>query len=436
MSTTTPTPPRTYASAITALNSLQSNFAILAAIRSSGKKMNASAIAEMITWLSRIGYTPSDLTQLNLLHVAGTKGKGSTSAFISSILNQYRLSPSSPISKIGLYTSPHLRAVRERIQINGQPIGEVEFTKYFFEVWDRLEESAMKEGRDKADKPVYFRFLTLVAFHAYLREGVDTAVIEVGIGGEYDSTNVIEKPTVVGITSLGIDHVGVLGDTIGEIAWHKAGVFKKGVPAVVVPQVEEAMEVIKKRAEEREVEKLDIIEVGRWKEIADGSVKLGLEGEFQKGNAALAVGMVEEHFRRLGKESGIREGREFPEVVRKGLEEVKWAGRCQTVREGELEWSIDGAHTVESLEAAGKWYGEKKRDCVKNRVLIFNQQNRDAPEKLAFALASSLKKALGSKDMFTHAIFCTNVTFREAGYKPGLFSLFLGGSEAHHLQIS
>lgn len=312
----------------------------------------------MISWLSRIGYTPSDLNKLNLLHVAGTKGKGSTSAFIASILNQY--CSSGAVSKVGLYTSPHLRAVRERIQINGRPMDEDMFAKYFFEVWDRLEESAVKEGRDVKDKPVYFRFLTLVAFHAYLREGVDTAVIEVGIGGEYDSTNVMEKPTVVGITSLGIDHVGVLGDTIEEIAWHKAGVFKKGVPALVVPQAEEAMEVIRKRAEEREVEKLEVVEVGQWGEIVDGSVTLGLEGEFQKGNAALAVGMVKEHLRRLGKDSGIKEGETLPGEVKRGLEGVKWPGRCQTVVEGDLEWSIDGAHTVESLEAAGKWYGEKK----------------------------------------------------------------------------
>ena len=143
---------------------------------------------------------PSDLNRLNPVHVAGTKGKGSTSAFVSNILSQY-----SDVKKIGLYTSPHLRFARERIKINNEPLSEEKFAKYFFEVWDRLDQSAQAAGEDPADlrtKPQYFRYLTFMAFHAYISEGVDAAVIECGIGGEYDCTNVIPKPVAGAITSL------------------------------------------------------------------------------------------------------------------------------------------------------------------------------------------------------------------------------------------
>jgi len=210
--------------------------------------MNQTSLPEMREWLRRINYTPTDLNSLNMIHITGTKGKGSTCAFISSLLQTLF-----PDQKIGLFTSPHLKAVNERIQINSQPISEEVFARYFWEVWDLLEKSAEKEGLDKAKKPVYFRFLTLMAFHAFLDMKVDTAVVEVGVGGEYDSTNVVENPTCTGITSLGIDHVTVLGNTLESIAWHKGGIYKKGVPALTVEQPAGALEVLRQRALEREV---------------------------------------------------------------------------------------------------------------------------------------------------------------------------------------
>lgn len=378
--------------------------------------MNAQAIPEMHEWLRRISYTSASLTPLNILHIAGTKGKGSTSAFAASILAQYAASPTYTVpSKIGLYTSPHLRAVRERIQINDKPLSEEEFARYFFEVWDRIEASAEKEGRDKADKPVYFRFLTLVAFHAYLREGVDSAVFEVGVGGEYDSTNVIERPTVAAITSLGVDHVGVLGGTIEEIAWHKAGVFKAGAAGLTVRQPKSAAKVVAERAAEKGVQ-LKVVDVHA--DIASGKVKLGLDAEFQKINASLAVAAVGEHMNALGADIGIASDAPLPELVREGLENVVFPGRCQVITEGSVEWNIDGAHTMESLDAAGVWFGRRAAQARKNRVLIFNQQNRDAPEKLLGALAASLKQKLGD-ELFTHAVFCTNVTYKDQSYKPG-----------------
>jgi folylpolyglutamate synthase len=398
--------------------------------------MNEQAIPEMVEWVRRIGYTPSSFNSLNIIHVAGTKGKGSTCAFASSILSEYRRV--GVLQKTGLYTSPHLRAVRERIQINGEPISEETFAKYFFEVWDRIEESAEKEGLDPKDKPVYFRFLTLMAFHTYLREGVGTAIFEVGVGGEYDSTNIIEKPTVTGITSLGIDHVGVLGDTIEVIAWHKAGVFKSHSPAFTVEQPSSAMEVLRNRAEEKCVSKLEVVKV--HPDIKNGSVKLGLSAEFQMGNASLAAALVGAHLKALGLPIDYSLEEPLPEEFKKGLQDIVWAGRCQVVYEGRIEWNIDGAHTMESLDAAGKWFAGKmyagnssefaktclvlkyySSDKPRKRILIFNQQNRDAPEMLLGALVTSLKQHIGvnTENIFNHAVFCTNITFKEKGYKPG-----------------
>lgn len=317
--------------------------------------MNTAAIPEMIEWARRIGYSPSDFNCLNIIHVAGTKGKGSTCAFASSILSEYRRA--GVLRKTGLYTSPHLRSVRERIQVDGRPLGEADFARYFFEVWERVEASAAKEGRDPNDKPAYFRFLTLLAFHVYVRENVDTAVFEVGVGGEYDSTNIIERPTATGITSLGIDHVAMLGDTIEKIAWNKAGIMKAGAAAFSVEQPTNAMEVLNSRASERGVE-LNV--VGVHPEIRDGSAKLGLAADFQMGNASLAAALVGAHMQALGHPINVTPDGPLPEEVKRGLLNVEWPGRCQVMHQGSVEWNIDGAHTMESLDVAGKWFAGKR----------------------------------------------------------------------------
>ncbi len=188
--------------------------------------------------------------------MAGTKGKGSTCAFVDSILSQYQRTHAVP-KKIGLLTSPHLIAVRERLRINSAPISEEAFARYFFEVWDLLESpSSAADGDDvpQGSKPAYARYLTLMSYHVFLSEGVDVAVYETGIGGEYDSTNIVAHPIATGISTLGIDHVRVLGDTIDKIAWHKAGIMKTATPAFAVEQVPSAEAVLKERAAEKGVD--------------------------------------------------------------------------------------------------------------------------------------------------------------------------------------
>lgn len=396
-----------------------------------------------------IRYQPADFDQLNPIHIAGTKGKGSTSSFVSSILAQYLPAKASihaerlP-SSVGLYTSPHLRFVRERIQVNNQPLSEEVFAKYFFEVWDRLEEAASKAGhqdpKSTETKPVYFRFLTLMAFHAYMQEKVGTAVLECGIGGEYDSTNILVKPSATGVTSLGIDHTAMLGDTIESIAWHKAGVFKEGVPAFTAPQPESALKVLHERAQER---KTELVEVPQY--TALNQIKLGLHGDFQKINASVAIAICASHLQKLGY-SGLPDPRDkeatLPAEFIAGLEQVHLGGRCEVrpdaLRQG-LTWYVDGGHTLESIEMAAKWFAstaaQSQSDAQKKtRILVFNQQTRDAAS-LARKLHDTLASALNDKHPFKHAIFCTNTTYKDAGFKADLVSINTNKSDVDTLKV-
>lgn len=395
-------------------------------------------------------HQPSDLDRLNPVHVAGTKGKGSTSAFISSILSQYTQSQPGQsthrLHKVGLYTSPHLRFARERIKIDNAPLSEEQFARYFFEVWDRLENSAKLTGQDptaRGTKPQYFRYLTLMAFHTYLSEGVDAAVIECGIGGQYDCTNVIEHPKVSAITSLGIDHTAVLGTTIDQIAWHKGGITKTGTRAFTAPQAPSAEQVLIKRAADKG-SRLDVISEHPDLRAGHSQVKLGLAGDFQYTNASLAVAAAAELLRKTGiadiSENVMSEA--LPAKFKTGLEETRLGGRCETRFEKNVAWYIDGGHTLESIRLAGQWFASRiqadssSSDTAtkKSRILIFNQQTRDSTA-LARALHETLSTALGSASPFTHALFCTNVTYKEAGFRPDLVSMNTSTADLELLRV-
>ena len=382
---------------------------------------------------------------MNPVHVAGTKGKGSTSSFITSILSQYAAGSSPKLNRVGLYTSPHLRFARERIGIDNAPLSEEKFAQYFFEVWDRLEEAAQAAGEDPKGpqaKPQYFRYLTLMAFHTYLSEGVDAAVIECGIGGEYDCTNVLDRPAAAAITSLGIDHTAILGSTIEEIAWHKGGVIKPEVKAFSVPQPASAEKVLYQHAEEKATH-LEVTQ--NHPDLTGGSgIKLGLAGDFQYTNASLAVATAAEVLRKIGVK-GIPQdimSEALPAEFRRGLELARLGGRCETRNEKNVAWYIDGGHTLESIKLAGQWFvsqiqansSSSEAAGKKLCLLIFNQQTRDS-NALAKALHETLSAALESKTPFTHAIFCTNVTYKEAGYRPDLVSMNTSASDVEKLRV-
>ncbi|MHB9030349.1 MAG: bifunctional folylpolyglutamate synthase/dihydrofolate synthase [Candidatus Latescibacterota bacterium] len=264
------------------------------------------------------------------IHVAGTNGKGSICAMTASALQEAGLS-------VGLYTSPHLVTFRERIRLNGalMPAGEV------VEGVRRLRPAA--EG---VAGLTFFDVWTALAFDFYARKGADAAVIEVGMGGRLDSTNVI-TPAVSVIASISMDHRGKLGDTLAQIAAEKAGIMKPGVPAVIAPQSDrEAVRVLAERARETGSE---LILVGRdatWGKNPDGtlwyrgkawahdSVSLPLPGSFQYENAATALAALE---------TLAFQG--YPissDAAKRGIEQTRWHGRLETVAH-RPEVIVDGA---------------------------------------------------------------------------------------------
>jgi folylpolyglutamate synthase len=286
------------------------------------------------------------------VHVAGTKGKGTVCAYVDSILSFYQKSCGLP-KNIGLFTSPHLVSVRERIRINSKPISAPLFAKYFFEIWDLLEFSACALSLDPAIKPAYFRYLTLMSFHVFLKEGVDAAVYEVGVGGEYDSTNIVEQPAATGISTLGIDHVFALGDTVDKIAWHKAGILKTESPAFTTEQVPEAMEVINSRAREKEVD-IKVVQINP----ALKDVKIQPDADFQRKNASLAIALSEAVLKTVDPSFSLP-GNTLPKEFVNGLEQVVWRGRFEVKIDGNVHWYLDGAHTTDSLIVAAKWFGSQ-----------------------------------------------------------------------------
>lgn len=331
-----------------------------------------------------------------------------------------------PKWKIGLYTSPHLVAVRERIRIDGAPLPEDEFAKYFFEIWDKLIANNIRKISTTPDMPGYFRFLTLMAFHVFLDKKVDATILEVGIGGTYDSTNIVPSPIVTGITALGIDHIKVLGKTIQDIAWQKSGIFKRNVPAFTSTQPQDAIPVLEARAIELKAKDLTIVSITpQLREL-----KLGLAGVHQVQNAALAVRLAE---RFLQLRTGLLfEESDLPESFKRGLAITKWPGRCQTILDPtrkSVTWYLDGAHTVESLECCMQWFvspgvGLFPLSIVEEkhplRVLILNcTSDRSGPTFLA-VIKESIISLGGDSAFFDHVIFCTNVTYANGDFKGDL----------------
>ncbi|KAL5994627.1 hypothetical protein ACLOJK_024680, partial [Asimina triloba] len=282
---------------------------------------------------------------LRIIHVAGTKGKtesGSTCTFSESILRECGF-------QTGLFTSPHLVDVRERYRLRGSE----------------------KVSQDLPMPPL-FQFLTLLAFNIFIAEKVDVAILEVGLGGRWDATNVVKEPVVCGITSLGMDHMEILGDTLGEIAFEKAGIFKPEVPAFTVPQSSEAMVVLQERASELKIplkvaSPLDRSKLDR--------LELGMAGDHQFINAGLAVALCKCWLQRTGHfKDFFRNGNEesvLPEAFLKGLSTGNLPGRAQVVYDiltkssksemkegssGDLIFYLDGAHSLESMEVCARWF--------------------------------------------------------------------------------
>jgi folylpolyglutamate synthase len=285
---------------------------------------------------------------MNIIHVAGTKGKGSTCILLNNILTQ-RFEDLKRSIKIGLYTSPHIREPTERIRINSVAIPEDDFAEYVFEVIDKLKRS---ENLERDGMPTYFRFMTLMAFHYFMSKDVKVAIIEVGVGGEYDSTNIIVKPLAVGITTIHLDHQSQLGRTLPEIAWHKAGILKEKACAFTVTQEHTVFEVIAERARAVNVEIITVQDLP-WLATNPITSKGLLQNATMAAHLALAV------LERLSESESVQRvidlnspDKSTSSLLLAGLERSRLPARGEVYHSEGATYYFDGAHTVESVDLA------------------------------------------------------------------------------------
>jgi len=268
--------------------------------------------------LASLGRPDRDLA---VLHVAGTNGKGSTCAMAAEALRAAG-------HQVGLYTSPHLSRFHERIQVDGRTIADADLAARVEEV---RRACPWHESGAAEDRLTYFEFATLVAILHFAGQPVSAAVFEVGLGGRFDATNAL-TPRVAAVSRIGLDHVQLLGDTLDAIAREKAGIFKRGIPAVVAhAQPPEAMEALRAEAERRGAPLS--VAAPSW----DGPI--ALRGPHQRGNAALAAAAL-----RLLDGAGVRVGEI---AVARGIAEARWPGRLEEIR-GVL---LDGAHNPDGAAA-------------------------------------------------------------------------------------
>ena len=297
----------------------------------SGIKLGLQNIKSL---MERLG-NPQD--KLKIIHIAGTNGKGSCTSFINSVLVSQGY-------KVGMFTSPSIYNFEERIRINNKNIPE-----------DRLIE-LMKEVREIADSfevfPADFELITAIAFLYFYIEKCDFVIMEVGLGGRLDATNVVENPLITLITSISLDHQQFLGNTISEIAREKGGIIKDKVPVVLYNQDEIVMNEISKIAKEKESKIISnsIKDVTILRNDVDGQVinyknykelRINLLGSHQVNNATISIELLEE-LKNLGVEISV-------ENIYKGFSNVTWPCRFELVKTDPY-FVLDGAHNVDGIE--------------------------------------------------------------------------------------
>ena len=303
-----------------------------------------------------------------IIHVTGTNGKGSTIAFMRELFVAHG-------KKVGTFTSPHIVSIHDRICINGQPIAEEDFVRIANQV--KKMEKILLETHDHLS---FFELLTLIALLYFKEQGVDLVLLEVGIGGLLDTTNVVTGEIAV-ITSIGLDHQETLGDSLEEIAKQKAGIFKAGKQAVIAKLAPEAELVCHKRARELDV---DLYQAGQDFTLNAGDfssslasfsqLEIGLEGAYQQENAALAL----ETFLLFMASGGERVEEE---LVRQAFKETRWAGRLERIRP---HIYLDGAHNLPALIRLVEFIQGKIQQGYQVRILFGALKRKDYQGMLGY----------------------------------------------------
>jgi dihydrofolate synthase/folylpolyglutamate synthase len=346
--------------------------------------------------LERLG---SPHHSLRAVHVAGTKGKGSTATFIASILrcSGYR---------VGVYLSPFVYNLRERIQIDGSMISEDEFAEIVTEIKPHIDEIALTDLGQVTE----FELKTAVGFVYFARKNVDYAVIEVGLGGRLDATNVLPHPVVSVITNIGLDHTEVLGATIPLIAAEKAGIIKQNGNCVTGVDNRAAFEVIQGVAKLRDAALFRVRERKQWSADADGrltlrfsdgdlpGIRLQMLGGFQKNNAALAAFAAR----------ALNDPLITPETIREGLEAANLPGRFEIISKCDPTVVVDVAHnelSAQALQAA--LISELSADKRPVVLVIGMSRHHDPVEFLG-----SLLKTRNGKRLKTHTLLASEPTFK------------------------
>ena len=412
-------------------------------------KKNPADSRDLKWFLKKLGNPEKNL---RIIHVAGTNGKGSVCAYMSSILQQagYRTA---------VFTSPHLVDMRERFAVNGEMISEEAFLQGFLAVWDALQETNSAntgDGQRGEEAPQefvlnFYEYLFCMALLCFAEEKPDYCIIETGLGGRLDATNYVDNKLLTVITRISLDHVQYLGDTTAKIAAEKAGILRPGVPVVYLDGDADASAVICRKASELgaiqiPVSKKDYTFLGFRKKYIDFSLRseyynyisltLHTIARYQMENAALAVRAVEVLFRsRDTEEHGrLHAGAGCPtaEKIQQGILTCFWQGRMEEVLP---EVYVDGAHNDDGIRA---FLDTVKQDgCVSGRRLLFGvAADKDCRHMIQRVITSGLFEHIA----FTHMRTARSVSLEEfeellADYPELHFTMYTEVDTALHEEL-
>lgn len=309
-----------------------------------------------------------------VIHVAGTNGKGSVCAYLDAMLRAEK-------KRVGLFTSPHLVKINERIVVDGEMLSDAQFLSVF----EKVQAAVGRMQEENLPHPTFFEFLFGMAVTAFAEAKVEYAVLETGLGGRLDATNTVEQPVCSVITSIGYDHTELLGDTLEEIAAEKAGIIKKGTPVIYMEGAEESNRVIEETAKNlgnrcKKIGKNAFKILGiQNKSIAfscasayyeDVTWRLNNTGAYQPENACLALEVMRLLF---GEAKQLRAWQE-------ALSQVIWKGRMEEVQP---DIFIDGAHNISAVERFAE--SVKKNSTGQGTILLFSAvQDKDYEQMIAY----------------------------------------------------